>query len=113
MHYPKAWFCSNGCIKGEAYKYMKIGRFQNKKKAHLVANFQSFDSHKFVCSLAQKFVNLERDYSVVSCELSFANSRENTTQIVVVFVKYNLLVELEVRCKLFKSKICVINKSGV
>ena len=95
------------------YKYPILARFGNKKRAPLLANFQIFNSHKFLCSLAQKLVNLERIYYVVSYELSFANSRENTTPFVIVLVKWNLLVELEVRCKLFKSKICGVNKSGV
>ena len=72
------------------YKYPILGRFEDKKRAPLLANFQSFHSHKFLCTLALKFVYLERIYCVVFCELSLANSRENTTPFVVVLVSANL-----------------------
>ena len=90
-----------------------LADWKTRKRAPLLANFQSFNSHKFLCSLAHKLVNLERIYCVVSCELSFANSRENTTSFVIVLVKWNPLVEPEVRCKLFESKFCGDNKSGM
>ena len=105
------WY--NGHLISNVYKYPILGRFEDKKRAPLLANFQSFNSHKFLCSLAHKLVNLERIYCVVSCELSFANSRENTTPFVIVLVKWNLLVELKVRCNLFERKIYGDNKSGV
>ena len=76
------WY--NGHLISNVYKYLILGRFEDKKKAPLLANFQSFNSHKFLCSLAHTLVNLERVYCVVSSELSFTKSREITTPFVIV-----------------------------
>ena len=84
VQFGRKWY--NDHLILNVYNYPILGKFEDKKRAQLLANFQSFHSHKFLCTLALKFVYLERIYCIVFCELSFANSRENTTPFVIVLV---------------------------